>query len=154
MSAIFFGKELVSNPVLVNGVQVPFEVLDGNRGVIKLDTVTNKTLVDGLNKLASEQRGGVYQIDEAEYTKKKQQFPPRSPKFGVAKEMLRAMPDNKNPFKRAEASVAAGEKPVPVEEMPAPPVEQLAEPVTPAPKPPTARVGKRGKLAEAIQSTL
>lgn len=152
MSVFYFKKELVSNSCVVSGKRVPFEPLDGNRGVIQLNSDTDKATVEGLMHLASQHRAGIVQVTQAEYESLKKKHPISAQSVRKPKEFLRAVPTV--PERNREN--AAADKGLPPELVSAPPVEALAEP-TPrsATRPTTARVGKRtGKLAAAMQSQL
>lgn len=72
MAKKFFRKELVSNSFLVKGKQVPFEIVEGNRGLIALDeTPENADLISVLEGFSSKRKYGVVVISEAEYLEKK-----------------------------------------------------------------------------------
>ena len=73
MAYVFFKKELVSNVLKSNGTPVPFEVLGGNTGVIKLDTVTSTPLIEDLRKVAGTR--GVVEISEDTYESLKKNRP-------------------------------------------------------------------------------
>lgn len=153
MSTFYFQKELLSNAVVVSGKRVQFEPLDGNRGVIQLDSDKDKPLVEGLMHLANQHRAGVVLINQAQYDEKKKAHP-FNPSASKPREFLRVVPN----APQGNRGNAAADKGAPHSLDAAPPVEALAEsPSRPAhsSKPTTARVGRRtGKLAVAMQSQL
>lgn len=75
MANKYFRKELFSSVFIVAGAPVPFEQLDGNRGVIKLDEEKDASLIAALNEAADRRRGGIVKITEQEYTEKKSLHP-------------------------------------------------------------------------------
>jgi hypothetical protein len=109
--AAFFYKEIVSNKFLVKGAPVPFEVLDGNRGVIRLEeNEENAPLIAELNKAAG--RFGVVKISEAEYAEKKTEYPlTQSKRSSPLNEKLRVVQTRQptNPFARQVGAVAEAE---------------------------------------------
>jgi hypothetical protein len=158
MSRTYWYKEILSSPVIVNGRAVQWEPLDGNRGVLVVETATHQALADGLKALAAARKGGVVEITEEQMVDKKKALPYNPLKLSAAKQrnMLRAVPGSSDPF-RAQASAAVVEplNQIRPQNAPAPPVEQLGQApgATQAFRPQTARVGK-GKLAQAMQSKL
>lgn len=56
LNLVYFEKEIVSSEILVKGAPVPWEVLDGNQGVIALDPATQGDLIAGLTEMASTHR--------------------------------------------------------------------------------------------------
>lgn len=153
MSTFYFQKELLSNAVVVSGKRVQFEPLDGNRGVIQLDSDKDKPLVEGLMHLANQHRAGVVLINQAQYDEKKKAHP-FNPSANKPRELLRVAPTGP----QENRGNAAADKGLPHAMAPAIPAEELAAaqpPVRPTSKPTTARVGRRtGKLAVAMQSQL
>ena len=120
----FFSKELVSNQFMIGGAPVQFEILDGNEGVISLDT--SSPLFAALNLAASEHRGGIVRITEEMYAQKKTAQPFR----GYAKDLsrqdeIRLARSNNNPFAKEPGVAAATSNP------PAIPL-QGANPIPPA----------------------
>lgn len=100
MAMQYFRKELVSNPVLVVGKRVEWEILEGNRGVKAIDdsNPANKPELDGLTDLAIKHKLGVVKIDEAEYTQKKTSLRRASLSGRPKQERLRALqPLSKKP---------------------------------------------------------
>lgn len=81
MPRSLYRKELVGNPVLINGTRVPFQPLAGNRGVLALDDAKpeDTKLIEALNDLAARRKYGVVKITEEEFdslSKKAQSFQP------------------------------------------------------------------------------
>ncbi len=104
----YFYKEIVANRVLVNGAPVPFEVLDGNRGVIAL--ADDSPVATELDKLAG--RFGVVKVSEQEYQEKKTLHPFRdSVKRSPLSEKLRVVQTRQptNPFARQVGAAAVAE---------------------------------------------
>lgn len=124
--AAFFYKEIVSNSVLIKGAPVPFEVLDGNRGVIALEeTEQNAPLIAELNKMAG--RFGIVKINEAEYKEKKTLYPlTESRRSSPLNDKLRVVQTRQptNPFARQVGAAAAVETP---------PAPTAVEPLKPDP---------------------
>jgi hypothetical protein len=153
--AVFFYKEIVSNKFIVDGAPVPFEILDGNRGVIKLEeNEANAKMIAELNKSAG--RFGIVKINETEFNEKKTALDPlgRSERISPLKDKLRVVQTRvpRKPFgsqvsapaaevnpPNGEAQVAMSPPPnvKPLEPSPflkelakpGPPIEQAAEPV-------------------------
>lgn len=107
---VYFYKELLSNAFIVGGRAVPFEALDGNRGVIALDPGKDQMLIDALNEAANKHRGGIVKIPFDQYTEKKSLYPfsPSDPR--LKKDVLRALPSlQRNRPHNANAPAVAGE---------------------------------------------
>lgn len=107
----YFYKEIVSNRFLVKGAPVPFEVLDGNRGVIALEeNEQNAPIIAELNKAAG--RYGIVKISEAQYQEKKTEHPlmqsKRSSPLDAKLRVVQTRPPT-NPFARRDADAAAAE---------------------------------------------
>jgi hypothetical protein len=72
---VYFLKEILSNPVNIQGRNVPFENVGANRGVIALDPskIPDKDYIAGLTDWANQGIGGVTKISAADYAQKKSQ---------------------------------------------------------------------------------
>lgn len=72
-----YRKELVSNAFIVNGAAVAFEVLDGNRGVLTLDSekTTDQPLIAALDAAAAARRGGIVKISQEQAADLKKNWP-------------------------------------------------------------------------------
>lgn len=111
MPKVLFAKEILSNPILVNGASVKWQSLPGNHGYLELESPKDDVLIAALGDLAAKQVGGVYRISEVQLAQKKTQAAltplslPRGPK-----EMLRPMP--KGPFERKPQGAKAAVAPV------------------------------------------
>lgn len=157
MATLCFYKELISAPVIVAGSPVRWEQLDGNRGVLAVNTETEKELADGLSKLAKERRGGVVQITAQQMAEKKTalKFDPSKASAKGQSNMLRPILNSNDPFRRKNA---AGVKEIPPQQASAPPVEALKEGSAKAPivfQPATGKVERKtGKLAAVMQQKL
>lgn len=92
-------KELVRIPWAIKGGNVPFEWLDGNRGVIAIDpagpqvmaNLSNQDVIRALDEAAAGKRGGIVRITIEEYENLKKKFP-HNPAKDAQKEMLRVQP--------------------------------------------------------------
>lgn len=119
----YFYKELAGNPFYVAGTPVPFEVLDGNRGVLELDTDNPKDqpLIAALNEAADKHRGGIVRINAEKYAQKKSQWPLK-PSAGNLAQMLRAMQSAQSHSQRLkeQAAAAAAKKAAPTAPPPPP----------------------------------
>lgn len=75
---VYFSKALLTSKIMV-GDKVPrypdWEPLDGNQGVISLDSVADAEMISGLNKCVSDQMGGVLKISSEEYETLKKNRP-------------------------------------------------------------------------------
>jgi len=135
---VFFLKEIVSNKYIVGGAPVPFEVLDGNIGVIALEENDgNKSLISELTKSCG--RFGISKLSEAEYSEKKTLHPlAQSPQRSRQNEKLRVVQTRvpTNPFGRQVHQAAQGENAA-VANTPAAPVAPA--PSAPAPASPPAK---------------
>jgi len=158
MSAFFY-KEIVSNKFLVKGKPVPFEVLDGNRGVIALEeNEQNAETIKTLNESAG--RFGIVKISEAEYTEKKTAHPFNpSGRQSPLSERLRVVSTRPptNPFGRQVGAAAAEAQPVPQSTLPTVPivplepspfVKELAKPAPPIVEPGAAQPPAQAPAAE------
>ena len=136
---VFFNKEIVSNKFIVGGAPVPFEVLDGNIGVIALEeNDANKALIAELTKACG--KFGISKLSEAEYTEKKTLPQPilgRSQERSQRNEKLRVVQTRTptNPFGRQVGQAAPGG--AAVEAKPATP--PAAQPTAPVPAAPPAK---------------
>lgn len=115
MSMTFWYKELVSNPFIVRGAAVPFEPLDGNRGVLAVDDAKNPTLVAELSAAAQKGRGGIVKLSQDKFEEVKKKHPLRP--FGKKRpDMLQLMRSTAAPIfkpKLADAKeVAVAAKPL------------------------------------------
>lgn len=75
MAKHFFFKELLTSQFMVGGTLVQFEPLDGNNGVIMVDSEAQPDLLRGLTTAANEQRNGVILINEERYEAEKKSHP-------------------------------------------------------------------------------
>jgi hypothetical protein len=129
MTTHTYRKEIVSNPFYANGAKVPFEVLEGNRGVIAIDdsSPANQKLIDVLDEASDNGRGGVIKISAHEYFDLKKKFPydPSKRKL-LPNEIPLRVAQTQAP--RAADPVAAGASPV------APISAPLPEPPSPLSK--------------------
>lgn len=159
MELQYFQKELVSNPFMVAGKTVQFEVLGGNRGVIALNPETDGPLVDALNKAAAKRRGGVIKITSEQYLQKKTLFPNSTPFVKRSNsEKLRALPPSIRPagFNPVAAVAGAAKAKAPVSAPLPPPVQAPAEAQVamtdvdsePRFKPATRRISRKDALGE------
>lgn len=161
MGLKYFLKEIVSNPVLSrHGKQIPFEVFGGDWGGIVLDesNPSSQELIEDLNKLREARTGGIIPSNEADYGRKKSEWPyqPSASQYETALRVFQSPQPSQNP------GVAAAASPVPV-----PPTTPLPNPVivenpSPAPVVPTTeppkdgiknfkpRVGRVGKKAAPV----
>jgi hypothetical protein len=149
---IFFNKELLSNSFMVNGASVPFEVLDGNRGVIALDTETDAVVVGALRTAAAKHRCGISIINEVQYNAKKNlyKFNPSAPK--LKKDVLRALPPSIKPAKFNPIAAVAGINPLgstpAATPAPASAEAQVAIAEKPKFRPSTRRISRREAVVE------
>jgi hypothetical protein len=127
-----FGKELAGNKFLVEGKAVPFEILEGNRGVIALDDTDpeQKKLIDALDKVVGTR--GIYKITESELAEKKRTL--KLAPFGsrLPNGEIRAMPSRRlSPIDHIKAAQPADNGNGTGDADPAPVSEQT--PVNPVP---------------------
>jgi hypothetical protein len=116
---VHFSKEILSNPVMVEGNGIAFEPIGGGRGLLALDPNDpgQAKIIAALNEFDKRGVGGVTKITATEYAEKKS-LPPVTP-LGRQRERLRV------------AIRGPGPKPNP------PPTEATAvPPVSPPPAPP------------------
>lgn len=118
----YYYKELYSNAWYIEGKPVPFEQLDGNRGILELDLTD--PLVAGLDQAAKDQVGGIVRITEQEYHSKKNRFPFKGNR---PQELLEVAP-------RADRPMGKAFRPPPPKESSESPA-QLADGKTPDPAP-------------------
>lgn len=95
-------KGLVNVPYSVSGARVPFEVLDGNRGLIAIDPdgkqilsgMSNAALIEALDKAANEHRGGIERLTPEGYAQKKSLYPynPAKAEARRQKDLVRLAP--------------------------------------------------------------
>lgn len=115
---VHFRKELVSNPVMIGGNRVAFEVLSGNRGVIVLDEEKPEDVevIKGLKEFAEKHKFGVVAVSAEEYENVKKNNPPAtlSPRRKEQKlrVMQRSLPKKSNPTKAVPAAKPATTAPV------------------------------------------
>lgn len=134
MAKAYFYKELTSNPFYVAGGPVEFEALNGDCGILELESPQDDKLIEALTNAARNGVGGVVKFSESQYTEKKTRGP--GPYSGRKKELLRVLPSQLGPFNKAKKAAAAA----PVEPVPAgvAPVVPTAEAIAPFPTAPTA----------------
>jgi hypothetical protein len=72
---VYFSKTLLTNGIMIGGKQPPWEVLDGNKGVIALDSIADAALITGLNSFVDQQSGGVLPINAQQYEDLKKNHP-------------------------------------------------------------------------------
>lgn len=58
----FFVKEILANPLIYNGQQIPFEPVGDGDGLIGLDETRDAQLIAFLDGLADKRLGGVYRV--------------------------------------------------------------------------------------------
>lgn len=63
----YFKKTIASTPFFANGKRIPFELLNGNIGVIALDISAEHETIVALDKAVMERRGGVTKLQPEEY---------------------------------------------------------------------------------------
>jgi hypothetical protein len=161
---VYFGKEIFSNPVLIGGAPVPFEQLDGNRGVIAL--VISDPLVTALNEVVG--RFGVYKISAEEYAEKKSRYPfsgsvKKRPDMLTLNQAALAPMFKPRPQGQDTPAAAADktggfiplEVPKPAPVLPAPTAEQAPPAETPPTKsnfkPATAKASQRVKESAPVE---
>jgi hypothetical protein len=111
MANKWYYKELFSNPYLIEGAPAPFEQLEGNRGVLVLDTEKDGKLISALDEAAAKRRGGIQRISEATYIEKKNNLlPPRLNAPSRQKDEIKVMPRDLSPQPKADAAVAGTDK--------------------------------------------
>lgn len=141
MANAYFIKELISNPLLIEGRRVPFEDFGDDLGGI---TVSDAGLTEALRTAQRSGRGGVREVEEAEFTDTK--------KNAVDNELRRNSRSSANhverlPFHRRLPAVAdaSGERetmriPIPVGQIPVgAPLEKPGELPPPPPRRPSTR---------------
>ena len=84
----FFLKEIASNPFIIDGKPVQFEVFPSNRGLLQLDEEKDAALIKELDLAASQRRGGVVRIDQAQYEELKKNEPLSKPSAAFIKPSL------------------------------------------------------------------
>lgn len=72
---VYFSKTILSNRISIGGKSPDWEALDGNMGVIALDSVADAATINGLNSFVAEQSGGVLKIDAKTYEDLKKNRP-------------------------------------------------------------------------------
>lgn len=72
---VYFKKTIANMAFFVNKKPVPFEMIGGNIGVIKLDSARHEDLVSGLLAAAQGHKGGVSIIDAETYADLKKNLP-------------------------------------------------------------------------------
>jgi hypothetical protein len=165
---LYFGKEILSNSILVAGAKVPFEILNGNTGIIAIDPdkPTDKALITGLQALCGTR--GVYAMSEAEYDEKKKAASLLPSRRRSPNGEIRPMPRQRrpSPLERAGVAVPATEAPRPLAltDTPAPlppnvPFSTGAAPTLPTTvpsefKPATKKIRRNAAAAALLNSTL
>ena len=154
---VFFLKEILSNPIIIQGTTINWENIGGNRGVLVLDpsNPADAKFIPDLSKYSAKGVGGVVQLTEAEYTEKKSH--PISTPSSRPKEMLRAraVPGARpirTPGAEAMAAVAApvespAAAPVPTAQVPATQDSADASPPVEAFRPQTRRISRHKAAA-------
>lgn len=138
MAKRYFSKDLVFNSVQDrNGKVIPWEALADQNGVAVFDDVTQKELVEDLDKMAGKV-GGITAISEEQYAQKKRLGKWQPSVLPSDQQDIRIMPPVNGPPRRA-ADAAAAEPALPQPpEPPAFPLNRSAQKAVAA-KP---RVGK------------
>lgn len=72
---VYFSKALLSNQIMVAGKCPAWEPLDGNQGVIMLDSVADAAMIAGLEEYVTRQSGGVLKSSSIEYEELKKNHP-------------------------------------------------------------------------------
>lgn len=86
----FFKKEILSNPVYIGGTGIRWENIGHDMGIIAIEAEGG---VNGLREMVRQQRGGVIEIDEAEYEElKKKAEPDSQPKPRLSEPALDPQP--------------------------------------------------------------
>lgn len=144
---VYFQKEILGNAFIVQGKPVPFEPLDGNRGVIALNPATDATTIEALNKSAG--RMGIIKISAQEYEdlKKNHPFNPSQPQYHRGNMPLRVFPTRQPKGFGHEAAGVAGANVS--TQAPAAPAAAPELPPTPSIPSPTGRP-LTGAMARAI----
>ena len=106
-----FQKEILSNPVIVNGKGVEFEPIGGGTGLIELNQgdPDQSKIITALDDFAKRGVAGVSKITAAEYAEKKS-LPPALP-LGKPREFMRAY-QRSVPPKTKQEDTAVGAAPV------------------------------------------
>ena len=157
---VHFLKEIINNPIVVEGKGIAFEPIGGGRGLLELDPNDpgHAKIIDALNEFYRRGVGGVAKITAMEYAEKKS-LPPVM-LLGRQRERLRVAPRGPGPKPNPGPTEATGAPVVkPTPPTPLPPAAEAAEvPVAELAekyegfRPPTRRISRKPEADKKASS--